>query len=91
MQAAGTANAPFLLIHLDTAGVHHVQVSYHLRGLDSSADDAVSDNAVSQVALQYGISKTGNFVNFAAGYVADATAQSQATQVTQMQRQRILS
>ncbi|NJO80434.1 MAG: calcium-binding protein [Cyanobacteria bacterium RM1_2_2] len=66
-----------MLIHLDTTGVSGVQVSYNLRDLDST-----SDNAVSQVALQYRIGETGDFINLPDGYVADASTGSTASQVT---------
>lgn len=77
-QGSGTADAPFLLIHLDTTGVNNVRVSYNLRDIDGSAD-----NATQQVALQYRIGESGDFTNIPAGYVADAsTGPSQATLVT---------
>jgi hypothetical protein len=77
MQGSGTADAPFLLIHLDTTEVNNVQISYKLRDIDGS-----SDNAISQVALQYRIGETGDFINLPAGYVADASTGSAATQIT---------
>lgn len=77
MQGSGTADAPFLLIHLDTTGANNVQVSYKLRDIDGS-----SNNAISQVALQYRIGETGDFINLPAGYVADASTGSAATQIT---------
>ena len=69
LQGSGTAAAPFLLFHLDTLGVQNVQVSYVLRDLDGSGD-----NAVQAVALQYRLGSSGDFTNLAAGFVADATA-----------------
>jgi hypothetical protein len=52
-------------------------VSYNLRDLDGSID-----NAVQPVALQYRVGSTGNFTNLPAGFVADATTgPSLATQV----------
>ena len=63
-----TADAPYLLFHLDTTGASNVTVSYNLRDIDPTGD-----NAVQQVALQYRVGSTGNFTNVPAGYVADAT------------------
>jgi Ca2+-binding RTX toxin-like protein len=77
IQGSGTADAPFLLLHLDTTGASGIQVSYNLRDLDST-----SDNAVSQVALQYRIGETGDFINLPDGYVADASTASSASQVS---------
>ena len=78
LQGSGTADAPHILIHVDTTGDTNVTVAYNLRDIDGSAD-----NAVQQVALQYRIGSTGNFTNLPAGYVADATTgPSLATLVT---------
>ncbi|HET8644662.1 MAG TPA: hypothetical protein VFO85_04185, partial [Vicinamibacteria bacterium] len=54
-QGSGTADYPFVLLHLDTTGWQDVQVAYNLRDIDGSAD-----NAIQQVALQYRIGATGN-------------------------------
>jgi len=68
LQASGIASAPFLLFKLNTTGNTDIRVVYDLRDIDSSAD-----NSVQQVALQYRIGSSGNFVNVPAGYVADAS------------------
>lgn len=77
LAGSSTAAAPSIVIHIKTTGQEAIQVSYLLRDLDSSAD-----NAVQQVALQYRVGSTGNFINVPAGYVADATAGGSATQTT---------
>lgn len=78
LQGSGTADAPYLLIHLNTTGFSSIQVSYNVRDLDGSAD-----NAVQQVALHYRVGAAGSFTNLPAGYVPDATTgPSLATQVT---------
>lgn len=78
LQGSGTADSPFLLIHLNTLGRTAVNVAYNLRDIDGSAD-----NAVQQVALQYRVGSSGDFTNLSAGYVADATTgPSLATLVT---------
>jgi len=78
LTGSGTADAPFLLIYLNTVGVTNINVSFNLRDVDGSID-----NAVQPVALQYRIGTSGNFIDIPAGYVADAsTGPSLATQVT---------
>jgi predicted extracellular nuclease len=77
LNGSGTADAPFIQIHLNTIGFENIQVAYNLRDLDGSAD-----NAVQQVALQYRVGNSGNFINVPAAYVADSTTTSSATQVT---------
>ena len=77
IQGSGTADAPFVLLSLDTAGLTSVNVAYNLRDLDPS-----SDNAVQQVALQYRVGSTGDFTNVPAAYVPDATDPGTATRLT---------
>ena len=77
LTGSGTADAPFILLHLNTAGFQNIQVAYKVRDLDASAD-----NAVQQVALQYRIGNSGNFVNVPAAYVADATEAGTASKTT---------
>lgn len=77
LTGSGTADAPFILLHLNTTGWQTIQVGYLLRDLDGSAD-----NAVQQVALQYRIGASDDFVDVPAAYVADATSANQATQTT---------
>ncbi|MCX7858394.1 MAG: hypothetical protein N2513_10540, partial [Deltaproteobacteria bacterium] len=80
LQGSGTADAPYLIFYLNTTGVgsNYINVSYNVRDIDGS-----SDNAVQQVALQYRIGNTGNFINLPKGYIGDATTgPNQATLVT---------
>jgi uncharacterized protein len=77
-QGSGTADAPFIVIFINTTGISNIRLKYNLRDIDGSADDAVQ-----QVALQYRIGTTGDFTNIPAGYVADAsTGPNLATLVT---------
>ncbi len=77
-QGSGTADAPYLLIHLNTTGYQSINVVYNLRDIDGSAD-----NAVQPVALQFRVGTTGDFTNVPAAFVADATTgPSLATLVT---------
>jgi hypothetical protein len=77
LQGSGTADAPFILLHLNTTGLSSVNVRYLVRDIDGS-----TDNAIQQVALQYRIGETGDFVNVPAGYIADATDGGTATRET---------
>lgn len=78
LQGSGTADAPNIVINLNTSGQSGITVAYNLRDVDSSAD-----NAVQPVALQYRVGNSGNFINVPAGFVADATTgPSVATLVT---------
>ncbi len=78
LQGSGTADAPHIVIYLNTTGQSSISISYNVRDIDGAAD-----NAVQQVALQYRIGNTGDFTNVPAGYIADATTgPSLATLVT---------
>lgn len=77
IQGSGTADAPHVVMHLDLTGRDATFVSYHLRDLDSSAD-----NASQPVALHYRIGGTGPYTDIPEAYVADATDAGSATRVT---------
>jgi hypothetical protein len=78
LTGSATADAPHIVIHLDTTGLSNITVAYQLRDIDGSAD-----NAVQAVALQYRVGNPGgNYTNIPAGFVADATTGGAATQVT---------
>jgi predicted extracellular nuclease len=77
-QGSGTARAPHLVASISTSGLANVGVSYTLRDIDGSAD-----NAIQPVALQYRVGNTGSYTNVPAGFVADAsTGPSLATLTT---------
>ncbi len=78
LQGSGTADAPHIVIYLNTTGQSGINISYNVRDIDGAVD-----NAVQQVALQYRVGNSGNFTNIPAGYIADATTgPSLATLVT---------
>lgn len=78
LQGSGTADAPYLRLYVNTTGMQNIQVSYTLRDIDGSGDDAVQ-----QVALHYRVGASGSFADVPAAYVADATSgPSLATLVT---------
>ncbi len=68
LQGSGTADAPFLLITIDTTGKSNIRVQYNVRDIDGGGDDTNQ-----QVALQYRVGTSGSFTNLAGGYIADAT------------------
>lgn len=77
-QGSGTADFPNLVINLDTTGGTNITVSYNLRDIDGS-----TDNAIQPVALQYRVGSSGSYTNVPAAFVADAsTGPSLATLVT---------
>ncbi len=72
LNGSGTADAPYILIYINTTGRTNIQVAYLLRDLDGSAD-----NSTQPVALQYLVgaqSGTSVFTNIAAAFVADASS-----------------
>ncbi len=77
LAGSGTADAPYLLITINTLSCSNGNVAYSVRDIDGSADDAVQ-----QVALHYRVGNSGAFTNIASGYIADATTANAATQVT---------
>lgn len=78
LQGSGTADAPHIVIHLNTTGQSGISVSYNLRDIDGS-----SDNSVQPVALQYRVGGSGSYTNIASAFVADATTgPNEATLVT---------
>jgi predicted extracellular nuclease len=77
LQGSGTADAPHIVIYLNTIGQSNISISYNVRDIDGSAD-----NSTQQVALQYRVGNSGNFTNIPAGYISDATTGGAATLVT---------
>jgi hypothetical protein len=77
-QGSGTADAPYLLLHLNTTGQTNITLSFNARDIDGAADDAVQ-----QVAVLYRVGAAGTYTSIPLGYVADATTgPSLATLVT---------
>jgi hypothetical protein len=78
-QGSGTADAPSLVLHVNTTGLINIRVSYNLRDVDGGAVSATQ-----QVALHYRVGGgTGSYTNVPAGYVADASnGPSDSTLVT---------
>ncbi len=75
LQGGGQPKAPHLRINITTLGRSNIVVSYNVRDVDGSAD-----NAVQPVALHYRVGSspdcsglTGNFTNVPAAFIPDAT------------------
>jgi len=68
LQGSGTADAPNIIIYLNTTGQSNIRFSCNVRDIDNSAD-----NAVQPVAVQYRVGSTGDFSNVPGGFIADAT------------------
>lgn len=77
LQGSGTADSPYITIHLDSTGRENIVFTANIRDIDATADDAVQ-----QVVVQYRTSPTGTWINVPGGYIADATTGGTATQVT---------
>lgn len=77
LSGSSSPHAPFLLISLSTWGKTGITISYDVRDLESS-----KQNAVQQVALHYRVGSSGDFTNLPGGYVADATEPNADTKVT---------
>ncbi len=78
LQGSGTADAPHIVLSLDTTGGTNIVVSYNLRDIDGTGD-----NAVQPVALQYRVGNTGSYTNIPDAFVADASSgPNSATLVT---------
>ncbi len=77
LNGSGTADAPHIVIYLNTTGQSGINFACNIRDLDGSADDATQ-----QVDVQYRVGGTGNYTSVTGGYIADATSAGAATLVT---------
>lgn len=69
LKGSVTANAPHIVIFLNTTGYQDINISYTVRDIDGSAK-----NAVVPVALQYRIGNSGDYTNIPGrGFIPDAT------------------
>jgi Ca2+-binding RTX toxin-like protein len=66
LQGSGTANAPSLVIYLDSTGQQNVTFSTRLRDIDTGS------TATQAIAVQYRIGDSGNWTNVPGGFVANA-------------------
>jgi hypothetical protein len=68
LNGSGTADTPGIVLFMDATGRTNVNLRFDLIDLDGSAD-----NSIQQIAVQYRVGGTGNFMNATGGYVADAS------------------
>lgn len=68
LQGSGTADAPNLVIYLNTTGFKNVLVNYNLVDVDGAVD-----NSTQQYTAQYRIGNSGNFINIPEAHVNDAS------------------
>ena len=69
LSGSTSADSPNLVLYLDLSGMEQIEVSYLLRDIDGSAD-----NAIQSMALQYRIGSSGDFTNLPAAFVANASS-----------------
>ncbi len=78
LQGSGTGDAPYIKLHVNTAKLANITVSYNVRDIDGTAD-----NSIQQCNAQYRVGSSGAWTNITGTYVADAsTGPGLATQVT---------
>ncbi len=78
LQGSGTADAPHIVLYLNTTGQSNVRVSYNARDIDAQTNDAVQ-----QINTQYRVGGAGNYTNLTGGYIPDASSgEGTATLVT---------
>jgi cysteine-rich repeat protein len=77
LHATNLADAPHLVLALDTTGSAYVRVVYDVVDLDGSDDDSASP-----LALQVRAGGAGPYTNVPAGFVADATVAGAAGQTS---------
>lgn len=77
LQGSNTADAPHIVITLNTTGAFGIRLTANIRDVDGSADDAPQ-----QLALQYRIGTDGDFTDIPEAYIPDATEPNAATKVT---------
>ncbi len=78
LQGSGTADAPHIILYLNTTGQSNIRVAFNAKDIDGSAD-----NSVQPIVTQYRVGNTGNFINVPGGFIPDAsTGPSLATLVT---------
>lgn len=76
-QGSGTADAPNIVIYLNTTGQSNIRFACNVRDIDDTAD-----NAIQPVAVQYRVGSTGDFSNVPGGFIPDATVGPSMTQTT---------
>jgi uncharacterized protein len=68
LQGSITADAPHIILYLNSSNRTNITFKCNLRDLDGTAD-----NAIQPIAFQYRIGNTGSFTDISTAFVADAT------------------
>src|SRR5262245_59121595 len=58
LQGSGTADAPHIVLYLNSSGRQNIVLSFVARDIDISIDDAIQ-----QIAVQYRVGETGAWIN----------------------------
>lgn len=69
IQGSGTADAPHIVLTLNTTGLSNIRVQYNAIDID----DQTNNDATQQVNTQFRVGGMGDYTNVAGGYIADAT------------------
>jgi uncharacterized protein len=77
LQGSGSADAPSIVLFMDSSGRSDIRLQANLRDIDTTGD-----NAAQPINVQYRTSPTGDWINVPGGYFTDVTTGSSATQVT---------
>ncbi|MEO8072162.1 MAG: VCBS repeat-containing protein [Acidobacteriota bacterium] len=68
LQGSGTADAPHIVVSLNTTGQSNIKFTANIRDIDGSGDDTVQP-----IDVQYRVGGTGDYTSVPGGYIADAT------------------
>lgn len=78
LSGSGIADAPYIKININSTNCSEIRMKYNVKDLDGSID-----NAMQQVAAQFRVGGSGNFINVPEAYIPDATTgPNLATKVT---------
>ncbi len=71
LNGSGTADAPSIVLYVNTTGQSNIRLTCNLRDIDASAD-----NSAQQINVQYRVGSTGDFSNVPGGYLADVSGRT---------------
>lgn len=77
LNGSGTADAPSIVIYVNTTGLGNIQFSCNIRDIDDT-----TDNSSQQVDVQYRVGGAGDYASVPGGYIADASSGPSTTMTT---------
>jgi hypothetical protein len=77
LNGSGTADAPHIIIYVNTAGNTNINFTCNLRDIDDTID-----NSAQQVDIQYRVGGAGDYTSVTGGYFADVTSGPSTTMTT---------